>query len=190
MRNSPRLRLALILSTGLALVGERAVAEPAHRRGGTFGIGLGVGHIACEDDEGNDCDGGDIEAGGLSLRAGTMIGPGAALVGEAWAMHHDEDSAELTQTMLTAQVRGWLAPRLWLQGGLGVARTTVNYDLGGGAELTGESDVVPALAGSVGVELVSDRSFALDLELKGGTGLYEDDLRVYNASLGVGLSFY
>ena len=191
MRNSSRLRLALVLGTGLMLSAQHAFAEPSRgRTGGTFGVGLGVGHIGCEDDEGNDCDGGDIEAGGLSLRAGAMLGPGLALVGEAWAMRHDEDSAELTQAMLTAQVRGWLAPRLWLQGGLGVARTTVEYDYGGLGTIVGESDVVPALAGSVGVEVLSDPGFALDLELKGGTGLYEDDLRVYNASIGVGISFY
>ena len=191
MRNSSSLRLALVIGTGLTLSAQYALAEPSRARtGGTFGVGIGVGHIGCEDDEGNDCDGDDIEAGGVSLRAGAMLSPGLALVGEAWAMRHDEDRTELTQALLTAQVRGWLAPRLWLQGGVGVARTTVDYDLGDFGNIVGESDVVPAVAGSVGVEVISDRAFALDLELKGGTGLYEDDLRVYNASIGVGISFY
>lgn len=190
MRNSPRLRLALVLSTGLALAGERALAEPV-RGGGTFGIGVGVGHINCEDADGNDCDGGDLsEAGGLSLRAGIMLAPGAALSAELWGLRHDEDHADVSQVMLTAQVRAWLVPRLWVQGGAGVARTTVEYDLGNFGTIVEESDVVPALAAGVGLEVVSDRTFALDVELKGGTGLYEDDLRVYNASLGLGVSFY
>ena len=44
--------------------------------------------------------------------------------------------------------------------------------------------------GAVGGEVVSTPSFALDAQLRAGTGLYEDDVRIRNLALGVGLSWY
>ena len=33
-------------------------------------------------------------------------------------------------------------------------------------------------------------TFGLDLQLKGGSGLYDGDVNVYQVSLGVGVNFY
>jgi hypothetical protein len=50
---------------------------------------------------------------------------------------------------------------------------------------------VPGVAGSIGYELVSHPRFALDLELRAGTGFYrEQDVAAHNESIGVGLSWY
>lgn len=195
MTNQPFAAILVASATTLGALGaltRPAHADPAgHRRSGaTFGVGLGLGHIDCEDADGNDCDGdGVTSAFGLAARAGVMVSRGAALAGEVWGMRHDEGDLDVEQLMITGQVRGWVAPQLWLQGGVGVARTTTRYDFGVG-QVVDESDLVPALVGGVGVEVVSDRTFALDLELKAGSGLYRDDLRVYNLALGLGLSFY
>jgi len=53
-----------------------------------------------------------------------------------------------------------------------------------------ETDYVPAAVAGIGVEVVSTGHLALDLELKGGSGLYEDNIQIYNLSLGAGVSFY
>ena len=70
-----------------------------------------------------------------------------------------------------------------------VARTSADFDLGLGTAHA-ETDVVPAAVVGVGVEVLSAPGFAIDIELKGGAGLYRDDLRVFNASLGAGIRFY
>ncbi len=179
----------------LALTAAPAAAQPAGeadapRAGGTFGISLGAGHISCEDADGNDCSGsGDLPAGGVSLRGGVMLGARSSVSAELWAMRHSDDGGVITQGILAGVVRGWLVPRLWVQGGLGVARTSADFDLGLGTAHA-ETDVVPAAVVGVGVEVLSAPGFAIDIELKGGAGLYRDDLRVFNASLGAGVSFY
>ena len=53
-----------------------------------------------------------------------------------------------------------------------------------------ESDTVPAIIGGVGVEVLASDRFALDVHVRVGTGLYRDDVRLYQASLGVGASFF
>ncbi|HVV88216.1 MAG TPA: hypothetical protein VHE35_34480 [Kofleriaceae bacterium] len=193
------MRLGSILSTIVFGAATCAFLSPASARpwrhdhaprtGGTFGIGIGIGHISCEDSDGNDCGGGDLPAGGISLRAGSMLSPETSLSAELWGMTHREDGQTVTQGILAGVVRGWVAPILWLEGGVGVARTTSEYDIGVGTEVS-QSDVVPAGVAGIGVEVLSAPDLAIDLELKGGAGLYEDDLRVFNASFGVGVSFY
>jgi hypothetical protein len=47
-----------------------------------------------------------------------------------------------------------------------------------------------ASPGAVGVELLSTSSVALDARVRAGTGLYDDDVRIRNLGLGVGMSWY
>lgn len=194
MRNLPRLLLTSL--TALAATAGSAAAEDdssllSTRDGATFGVGVGGGHIGCSDDEGNDCDGdGTNEAAGLNLRAGIMLSPRLALTGDLWAMAHTEDELTVTQTIAAAVLRGWVSERLWLQGGLGMARATAEIDLGQFGDIMSETDYVPAAVAGIGVEVLSSEHLALDLELKGGSGLYEDNIQIYNLSLGAGVSFY
>ncbi|MCE9576169.1 MAG: outer membrane beta-barrel protein [Deltaproteobacteria bacterium] len=194
MNSSTRLFRALVTCAGLASLTSVAIADgddaPA-RNGATFGVGVGGGHIVCTTKDGDDCDGdGANPAGGLDLRAGAMLSPRVALGAEVWGMTHRDDRLKVSQGIIAGVVRGWVADRLWLQGGAGVARTTAEYDLGGLGTFTSKSDWVPAIVLGVGLELVSAPKFALDLELKGGTGLYDHEINVQNISLGVGVSFY
>ena len=83
-------------------------------RGGTFGISLGAGHISCEDADGNDCSGsGDLPAGGISLRAGTMLGPSSAVTAELWAMRHSEDGGAGPERGATLQQIRDVVARDW-----------------------------------------------------------------------------
>ncbi len=200
---SAPLRSTHLFGSILCAAGVLGVAAPASaqevssstaleaRTGGTFGVALGAGHIGCTNADGDDCDGdGANEAGGIAVHAGWMVTPRLALIGKAWGMTHREDRLTINQGIVAAAARGWLLPRLWLEGGVGVARSTAEYDLGSGIDLMSESDTVPALIAGVGVEVLRGDRYALDLELQGGSGLYESDIRVYNVAIGAGLSFY
>lgn len=198
MPQLPRLpRLLLSALAALATMGGIAAAEDddrssllTYRAGATFGVGVGGGHIGCSDDDGDDCDGdGANEAAGLNLRAGLMLSPSLALTGDLWAMAHTEDQLTVSQAIAAAVLRGWVSDRLWLQGGLGVARSSAEVDVGD-LDLMSETDYVPAAVAGIGIEVISTDHLALDLELKAGSGLYEDNIQIYNLSLGAGVSFY
>lgn len=181
---------AVAMTAGGAAADDRSIY--GERDGATFGLAVGGGTIGCSDSEGSDCGGtGDLDAGGASMRGGFMISPGLALSGDVWAMSRTEDELKVSQAIAAATLRAWLSPRLWLQAGVGVARSASEVELGDDSiELMSETDYVPAAVAGIGVEVISTDHLALDLELKAGTGLYEDDIQVYNVSAGVGVSFY
>jgi uncharacterized membrane protein YtjA (UPF0391 family) len=187
--------IALLVAGGLLSLPSLASAQEVvveqrsdYRTGLTGGIGIGAGHIACED-ESNNCDGVN-EAGGLNFNIGAMLNPSLALALDVWGMRHDEDRASFTQGIVAGAVRAWIVPRLWLMGGVGVAQVSWSYDADV-VEFSDETDTVPAIIGGVGLEVLSSPTFALDVSLRGGTGFYEDqNVRVRNVQLGVGVSFF
>jgi hypothetical protein len=166
-----------------------AAADAPSRNGLVLGATIDGGNMGCQTKEGDDCGNGAHAAGGLSLHAGVMVTPNLAILAEAWGMAHEHDNLTATQVIATANLRAWIVPRLWLQGGLGVARSKLSYDDG---ILMGSdtSSTVPAVDLAVGVELIQSSQFGLDVELRGGSGLYRDDVRIWNAALGVGVSFF
>lgn len=166
-----------------------ASAASQERSGLVLGASIDGGNIGCQTKSGDDCGNGAHPAGGFSLHVGAMLTPAVAILGEAWGMAHTQDSLTATQVLVTANVRAWLVPRLWLQGGVGVARSKLSFDNSVISAST-MSSTVPAVDAAVGLELVRSPMFGLDLELRGGTGLYREDVRIYNAALGVGVSFF
>jgi hypothetical protein len=166
-----------------------ALAEPTDRTGLVLGATIDGGHIGCETQNGDDCGNGVHPAGGFSLYAGTMIMPALAITGELWGMAHQDGDVTASQVLATANLRAWVAPRLWLQGGFGFARSKVTND--GPIVMTESvSDTVPAATAAIGVELVHARTFALDLQLRGGSGFYRGDARVWNTAIGVGATLF
>lgn len=160
------------------------------RTGLVLGATLEGGDLVCATRSGADCgDRSAKPAAGLSVHAGTMINPSLAVLGELWGMAHTEQAVTASQLLVTANVRGWVAPRLWLQGGLGVARSQISYKTGD-LMATAQSDTVPAFAAAAGVEVVHQRGFALDIEARGGSGFYTGDARVWNAGVGVGATWF
>jgi uncharacterized membrane protein YtjA (UPF0391 family) len=182
---------ALALGTTLALGGVAHAQEPGYgengqvRSGVTFGGALGFGHIACD---GADCDGVN-EAGGIDVHVGGLVAPDLGIVLDLWGMSHNDDRATFSQAIVTGALRYWLVPRFWIQGGIGVAQATWTYDADV-VQFEDQSETVPAVMGAIGLELLSTRSFAMDVQLRAGTGLYEDDVRVRNVSLGLGVNWY
>lgn len=177
-------RTSLIL---FALVGT-AAAQP--RDGAMFSVGIGGGHLGCSTEDGDDCSGdGPVQAGSLVGEAGLMLSPSLAVVGHLAVAAHRDDDVTVSQTILAAALRGWVAPRLWLEGGLGVAQARLDVD-GDLVDLMSETDTVPAGVAGIGVDVLSTRNFTLDVHLRGASGLYRDDVRIYQGTLGVGASFF
>lgn len=166
-----------------------ATGYRTERQGIVVGGSIDGGNIGCQTKNGDDCGDGAHPAGGFSLHLGGMVTPNLAILGEIWGMAHTEDNITASQGLATAAIRGWVVPRLWLQAGVGVARSKISYD-GGGFMASAQSDTAPAFVLAAGVELLATETFGLDLEIRGGSGFYEGDARVYNAAIGVGASFF
>lgn len=155
------------------------------RSGLTGGVALGVGHLGCDS---NECDQ-LVEAAGISAHLGGMLAPRLALVGDLWGMSHQDGRSTVSQTILTAALRWWPADVIWLSGGVGVARASFHYD-GDLVEFMNRSDTVPGLMAAAGVEVVRSNTFALEVQVRAGTGIYDEDERIRNYALSIGASFY
>src|SRR5580704_10365153 len=198
MRTSTLLLSTFVAASSLVATTARAdevivAADADYGHGGRRGVILGAsvdgGDMGCETKGGEDC-GGQKAAGGFSGHLGGMLTPRLALMGELWAMGASQDNVTATQVIATAALRGWVTRRLWLQRGLGFARSKVTYDAGDGLMTSDESQTVPAFMAAIGVEIVRTHEFGLDLEARTGTGFYEGDARIYNGAVGVGASWF
>lgn len=159
------------------------------RVGIVVGGSVDGGNLGCQNKNGDDCGNGAHAAGGLSVHLGGMVGPNIAILGELWGMAHTDDNVTASQVLATANVRGWVVPHLWLQAGVGVAQSRLAFKSGAFMAST-NSDTVPAFDLAAGVELIRTPQFGLDVEVRGGSGFYQSDTRVYNTSLGIGVSFF
>jgi len=158
------------------------------REGVLVGFGVGGGHMSCES-EGDVCDG-VVEAGGIDLHVGYMFTPRLAGVFEIWPMGHTEKDVTLTQVITTIGVQWFALPRLWLRAGVGEANARWRYD-GLLIDVTDRTENVPAVMGAVGYELLVGQRFAMDLQLRGGTGFYDDqDAKASNVAVQVGFTWY
>jgi len=197
--NTPRL-VSLCIAAGLLLAAPRAVRAqpsnqpapgPAPRHGLMIGFGVGGGHMSCENTTDEDICDGVTEAGGGEFHIGTVLRPALALNGEIWVMGHTEDYVTITQAITTVGVTFWLMPRLWVRGGVGGAVAKWHYKGPLGLNLSDSTESVPAVMGAVGFEVHAKRTFAIDIQLRGGTGFYkEGDAKAHNVAFNVGFTWY
>ena len=178
----------------LAPAPSRAAAEPGRyyaespdslvRTGWNVGVGLGGGEISCS---GPGCE--DVtEAGSLDVQLGRMLRPRLRAVLDVWGMAHREEDFKVNQTLVTAGFQYWVLSRLWLRGGVGIA--SAGFSHGGDLDDTeDERNSTIGLAGGIGFEILSRRTFALEVALRGGTGFY-DDRRANNGAFSIGLTWY
>ncbi len=164
-----------------------APPPPAVREGLSFGVGLTVGSLIADCDDCSDT----FEAAGLQGHAAWMIGPYFAVVGDLWVMLHTEGFLTVYQNIGTLGARLWATPRLWLQGGLGVA--TAGYRWSGlFADYEDKTASSPGVMVGAGFELMHRPTFALSLEARYGTGFYSqevgDDYVIEGHSAGVGVT--
>jgi hypothetical protein len=184
------LRRAVLVAAAIALAPTLAAAqpgaEPLRQRHGLFGgLGLYGGNISCD---GSDC-GGFRAAGGAAGHLGYAFTPRLGVVFDAWAMTSKENDVAITFVSATIGLRWWLAPIIWIHGGVGNGHAVIS--VGG---FSGRGDDVPVGHLGAGIEVVRGRSWALAVEARvaQGTSTDEDAGVQTGRSAGVGatLSFF
>jgi hypothetical protein len=165
-----------------------------HNRAGRLAFGFGVGLGGMHDDTGsigcNSCDFNPLAFEG-DFHIGGMLSPRFALLFEAQVnsqlVDSDRFNGDQFLTQGAAMIAGqfWLIPQLWIKGGIGFANLQVDdafftTDVGNGG----------ALMGAIGIELLSARNFALDLQGRVVEGLYSDDYHVTSGTIGIGIDWY
>jgi hypothetical protein len=187
---------ALASAQGYYGPGYRGSTVPGgfHNRAGrlTFGFGGGLGGM--HDDTGSiTCDNCDFKPLALEgdFHIGGMLSPRFALLFEAQVNSQQVASNTVNGDVFLSQgaamIAGqfWLIPQLWIKGGIGFASLQTDdafftKDFGSGG----------ALMGAIGVELLSARNFALDLQGRVIEGLYSDNYHVTAGTIGLGLDWY
>lgn len=170
-----------------------ASVEPAAnlRKGLTLGFGAGVGGMESSDGPIECIDCTDSVAGSLDFHVGVMLNPRFALMFEVWGEGQALDSQSdvtLVQVLAMGAAQLWLTPRLWVKGGLGTAHLSERYGRG---EEPNELDTGAAAMAAIGAELISRPRFAMDIQLRGGSGTYEGlEDTITQGSLQLGFSWY
>jgi hypothetical protein len=126
----------------------------------------------------------DFHLGGmLSNRFGLMF----EAQGNLQTIHSDFRNGDTTLSQGAAMIAGqfWVTPIFWIKGGLGFAHLQVNdfftTDLGTGG----------AFMGAAGIELLSARNFALDLQGRLIEGTYNSGHdHLTSGTIGLGLNWY
>jgi hypothetical protein len=169
-----------------------------HDRAGRMAIGfsLGLGGMNIGDDDvtcGN-CDYDPI-AGEFDFHIGGMLSPRFALLFEVQGNAQTVEENLYGATSLvqaTAMIAGqyWLTPQLWIKGGIGGASLSYSYD--DGYESQSENiDEGMALMGGVGYELLSARTFSIDLQGRLVSGSYDSfEQNVTAGTIGVGFNWF
>jgi hypothetical protein len=130
---------------------------------------------------------------GFDFHVGTMLMPRLALQAEFWGQTRNLDengNGSIAQQMFLLAAQYWLTPRFWIKAGVGFASLTLTYD-NGFEDVSEPLDDGSAFMGAVGYEIMSSASFALDIQLKTGTGIY--DARGEEVGVGMialGLNWY
>lgn len=189
---------ALASAQGYYRGGNGGASAPGgfHNRAGrlTLGFGIGLGGMSDDGSAITSCGNCDFNPVALELdgHIGGMLSPRFALMFEAQVnlqtIHSDFLNGDTTLSQGAAMVAGqvWVLPILWLKGGLGFSNLQVDdlyftQDLGSGV----------AVMGAIGVELLSARNFALELQGRIIEGTYNrGDDHLTSGTIGLGINWY
>lgn len=167
-----------------------ASSRPRGRAGffGGVGAGGGVMGLAC----GPSCEGLDASAT-LSAHAGLLLASGLVVLYDAALLVHLDESplgpVRVYHSTHLLALQGWMAPRVWVRGGPGLAHLRVHH-VGIGTR----GEMVPALGGALGVELWRAAPTVIEGVLRVSAGFFDEDDgqddAVYTLSIGAGASWY
>jgi hypothetical protein len=196
---------AIMLAPALAAAQPYYGRAPVYREPGgfhyranrlTFGVSFGVGGMHDGGSGLTGCDNCDYNplAGEIDGHIGGMLNSRMALLFEAQAniqnVHSDAANGDTTVTQAAAMValQYWLAPILWIKGGLGFAHLSYDNNTLG---LTDDVASGGAIMGAIGVELLSGRRFAMDLQGRIIEGEYNSlGDHVTSGTIGLGFNWY
>jgi hypothetical protein len=167
-----------------------------HNRAGRlmFGFSLGLGGMSDNGSAITTCDNCDFKplAGEADVHLGGMLSPRFGLMFEGQVnlqtIHSSFFNGDTTLTQSAAMFAGqyWLIPQLWIKGGIGFANLQVDdtfftESLGSGL----------AVMGAVGIELLSARRFALNLQGRIIEGTYNSgNDHVTSGTIGLGFDWF
>jgi len=166
------MKRAVLVTLALVCAGSTAFAQgapvlveaprpPLPREGIFGGFGLWGGNISCN---GGDC-GGFSAAGGASGDIGYMFNRQLGILLDVWALTSSNNNVGLTFVTSTVDIRFWVLPILWVQGGLGSGHAIVHVD-----GFAAASDDVPIGELGAGLELLRGRNWNLDIALQVAQG--------------------
>ena len=150
-----------------------------------FVIGFSIGGGLLTNDSCDTCD--SLEGPGAELHLGFMLTPQLALLVEGYAVSHTESNITLTQTMGVLAAQFWVAPNMWLKGGLGSGHLALSNDVG---EEFAVSEDGAGLMIAAGFEVYQGQAFAVDLSLRAAAVSYEDADTVTQTAATVGFNWY
>jgi len=196
--------LALVLAPAVASAQGYYARGPVeggfHNRTGRLSLGFSLGlgfmneggsRVQCDN-----CSNPTPLAGELNFHVGLMMSPRFALLfeaqGDVQTIHSDQLNGDTTLTQGAAMIAGqyWVTPIVWIKGGVGLAHLSIDQAVWNGSVSQPVSDGI-ALMGAVGVELLSARFFALDLQGRLIEGSYDSiSDRVTAGTIGIGLNWY
>jgi hypothetical protein len=146
----------------LAIMTAAQDARASDRKGFVFGVAVGGGGISCDD-----CD--SLHGPASSLYAGGMLTDKLALVADSSVVVKTEDGNRLTSGVFGVAAQYWVAPRVWVKGGVGGGQLFFSSD-----QESESSDLGLGFLGGAGVEIVQKKKFALDLQARFTTASIED----------------
>jgi hypothetical protein len=200
--------LAIVATSGIAAAQPYAYGPPRdpqgfHRRAGRLALGFSFG-LGYMNDNGQrlDCAGCDVQpiTGMLEGHIGGMLSNRMALLfeiqGNAQQIALDPtNDVTLRQVLIMGALQYWLTPIVWIKGGIGVANVDV-IDNNSGI-VYGVNDSGLGLMAGIGVELLSARHFALDLQGRLTEGIYHyndgttaGSDNITSGTIGLGLNWY
>jgi len=156
-----------------------------YRSGLTVGAAIGGGGISASNC--GACGGGFA----FELHIGGMVAPQLAIMADISSVLHSYDdglggSNTLSNSLFAVAAQYWVAPMVWLKGGIGDAHISLS-DYAGNTYGTDEDALGFLLAG--GVEVFRTPNFALDLQLRFMHGSYSGGGATNYAFL-VGFNWY
>jgi len=167
-----------------------------HNRVGhlTLGGSIGLGGMHDGGSGITDCGGCDISPLALEFdgHIGGVLSPRFALMlelqGNLQTVHSDAINGDTVLSQGAVMLAGqfWILPQLWIKGGIGVASLQADD-----AYFTTDFGTGGALMAAIGVELVSARRFALELQGRIIEGTYRSlDDNVTSGTIGIGVNWY
>jgi hypothetical protein len=109
---------------------------------------------------------------GFHFDIGFRFNPQLGIFLDGYGLGVDPDTdgeVLLIQALATFGVQFWVTPPIWLKAGIGSAQQSFHSDT-----IEAESETVPGILLAAGYELLHSPNFSIDVDLRVGTGFYDE----------------